>query len=49
MAKLELKYIKPRKDPVRYPKVQVEYENEFVENYSKTLKTIKVNLIQLLD
>lgn len=52
MANNNFTYIKDTekgKDPIRYPKIQVEYEKEFKENYSKTLKTIKVGLIQLID
>lgn len=36
------------KDQVRYPKVQLRYEGEFQENYSKMLKVLKVGIIKFL-
>ena len=36
---------KPKGDPIRYPEVQVKYEQEFKENYSKMLKAIKVGIL----
>jgi len=37
-----------RLDPVRYPEIQLRYENEFKDNYSKTLKVMIVDITKIL-
>lgn len=49
MAK-KLIYLPPGfgKDPTRYPKIQLRYEGEMVEDYKKTIKVIKALVVTII-
>jgi hypothetical protein len=43
-----LNLTKKIKDFVRYPKIQLKYESDFKDDYSKMIKVLKVSIIQTL-
>jgi hypothetical protein len=41
--------LKKIKDMVRYPKIQLRYEGDFKEDYSKMIKVLKIGIIQIIN